>query len=83
MCLHQAKTGLSRFAFCFSELVEGSVAANLLVEGSTVTLLPRAETGLLVSIQRQSSLLFFIDNNLVWPHDKRSSTLDYIVMIEA
>ena len=36
--------------FVFSELVDGSVGANLLVDGSTVTLLPRAETGLIVSI---------------------------------
>ena len=33
-----------------SELVEGSIGTNLLVDGSTVTLLPRAETGLIVSI---------------------------------
>ena len=33
----------------FSELVEGNVSTNLLVDGSTVTLLPRAETGLIVS----------------------------------
>ena len=33
----------------FSELIEGSVSTNLLVDGSTVTLLPRAETGLIVS----------------------------------
>ena len=34
----------------FSELSEGSVGQNMLVDGSTVTLLPRAETGLIVSI---------------------------------
>ena len=37
--------------FIFSELVDGSVSNNLLVDGSTVTLLPRAETGLIVSIK--------------------------------
>ena len=30
--------------------MDGSVGDNLLVDGSTVTLLPRAETGLIVSI---------------------------------
>jgi len=37
-----------------SELVEGSVGTNLLVDGSTVTLLPRAETGLLSPKPEQS-----------------------------
>ena len=31
--------------------MDGSVSNNLLVDGSTVTLLPRAETGLIVSIK--------------------------------
>jgi len=37
-----------------SELVEGSVSTNLLVDGSTVTLLPRAETGLISPKPEQS-----------------------------
>lgn len=37
-----------------SELVEGSVGTNLLVDGSTVTLLPRAETGLISPKPEQS-----------------------------
>jgi len=37
-----------------SELVEGSIGTNLLVDGSTVTLLPRAETGLISPKPEQS-----------------------------
>merc|ERR1719195_1473667 len=37
-----------------SELVEGNVSTNLLVDGSTVTLLPRAETGLISPKPEQS-----------------------------
>jgi len=37
-----------------SELIEGSVSTNLLVDGSTVTLLPRAETGLISPKPEQS-----------------------------
>jgi len=37
-----------------SELVDGSVGTNLLVDGSTVTLLPRAETGLISPKPEQS-----------------------------
>merc|ERR1719225_2397570 len=37
-----------------SELVDGSVSNNLLVDGSTVTLLPRAETGLISPKPEQS-----------------------------
>ena len=46
----------------FSELIEGSVSTNLLVDGSTVTLLPRAETGLIVSkpIFKLSWAIFYI-----------------------
>ena len=43
--------------FIFSELVDGSVSNNLLVDGSTVTLLPRAETGLIVSIEHNHNHL--------------------------
>ena len=43
--------------FIFSELIEGSVSTNLLVDGSTVTLLPRAETGLIVSRLRLQTRL--------------------------
>merc|ERR1719195_681421 len=37
-----------------SEMVEGNVSTNLLVDGSTVTLLPRAETGLISPKPEQS-----------------------------
>jgi len=37
-----------------SELVDGSLSTNLLVDGSTVTLLPRAETGLISPKPEQS-----------------------------
>jgi len=37
-----------------SELVDGSIGTNLLVDGSTVTLLPRAETGLISPKPEQS-----------------------------
>ena len=67
-----------------SELVEGSIGTNLLVDGSTVTLLPRAETGLIVSIYSLSQshshfltllfylpfvLFFVISSFRPFPHD--------------
>ena len=45
------------FVFHFSQLSEGSLDENSVVDGSRITLLPRAETGLLVRIN--SSCIVF------------------------
>jgi hypothetical protein len=37
------------FSFVHSQLSEGSMEENCVVDGSRITLLPKAETGLLVS----------------------------------
>jgi hypothetical protein len=45
------------FCFVFSQLSEGTLEDNNVVNGSRITLLPRAETGLLV---KQNQKLLFI-----------------------